>query len=509
MAAEAAARAGIEAAPDLTIRHDRAYVRRFGLHGFVETCWGQLEPGAFVDGWHIEEMCRHLEAVTRGQIKRLIINVPPGFSKSLIVSVFWPLWTWIEDAGKKWIFASYDLGLAWRDARKMRNVLLSQWWHDRWPHVFLPPTESKAVSVFDNNRGGFRFSTSVAGPVTGRHAHVQVVDDPHKPLDLDGLQPSEKKIEMAINWWRGTMATRTADPQSMARVIIMQRLHERDLTGAMLDGAREGGEQYEHLCLPMRYEPERRCKTAIGGDRRDVVGQLLWPARFDEPAVASLEAGLVTERNKAAQLQQKPVPAGGNIIKTGWIKHWGLPGSEVNELPPIEDMMIMMSWDCRFKTEDTGSFVVGQVWGIHHMIRFFLLDQVRDRWGFTETLREFEKLWTKWRTAWVKLVENKANGAALANVLQGRIPGIELDNPDGTKEERLQACEPLFEAGAVFLPPPGPAYPWVDGYVHELTSFPAAANDDQVDATSQILKRFAKGSRLKELMAANQAMRGR
>jgi len=492
--------AAIEAFPE-DGEIDRELVKKQGLKGMVECSWGQLEPGPFIDNWHIQEICDHLEAVTAGEIKRLIINIPPGFMKSLLVSVMWPLWVWTVDPGHKWIYASYDAGLSLRDARKMRNIIESTWWRARWPEVRLPIQSSRSAKEFDNNHGGFRFSTSVAGGATGRHSHTQVVDDPHKPLDLeDSIGESRKAIESAVAWWTGTMSNRIADPNRFARVIVMQRLHENDLTGAMLEKMQEDGEQYEQLRLPMRFEPKTHCVTSVGLDHRTQDGELLWKNRFDEPAVISLEKGLQSTRNISSQLQQRPSPAGGNIIKTEWIKEYGVPGSRFEKLPHLSSMRLEQSWDCTFKGKDTSDYVVGQVWGFIDQYAF-LLDQVRGQWSFLKTIREFEVLCSKWPTAWVKRVEDKANGPAVQSALEQKIPGIEMVNPEGGKGVRLEACEGLFEGGCVYFPPEN-LHPWVKITKHELTNFPTAAHDDCVDTTSQALLPLAKGDRLQELRAA-------
>jgi predicted phage terminase large subunit-like protein len=479
---------------------DRELVAKGGLREFINVAWPRLEPREFLGNWHIDLICEHLEAIHKGTLRRLIINIPPGCMKSLLISVMWPAWVWTHHPQKKWIFASYEAGLALRDARKMRNLVDSQWWHMRWPDCSIPFEHSRSVREFDNSQGGFRFSTSIAGGVTGRHADIQVVDDPIKPLDVEGGRAVTKtKLQQALGWWTGTMPTRMSDPKTGARVIVMQRLHQADLAGEMLRIGDEDGEAYEHLCLPMRFEEKRKSSTSVGADLRATDGELLWPERFSEAEVVGLEKAMGA-RVSAAQLQQRPSPAGGAIFRTEWFQHYGTPGTKFEKLPPISRMRLVQSWDCTFKALDTSDYVVGQVWGFWQA-HAFLLDQVRGQWSFAQTCKELIKLSEKWPRAWKKMIEDKANGPAVANVLEDKIPGIVLVNPQGGKEARANAVEPVWETGNVWLPPPSEA-PWVNDFKDRLEGFPSAKYDDEVDAMSQALLPFAKGSRVERLRKA-------
>lgn len=230
---------------------ERELIKRKGLHEFVRRAWPLIEPGEFRDNWHIGLLCEVLEAVHRREIKRAILNVPPGCMKSLTVSTFWPAWTWTLEPAHRFIFATYEAGLALDHARKQRDVVSSEWYQDRWPVV--GPAASKKAGYFMNTAGGFRYSTSVGGAVTGRHARTHVIDDPIKPKDTQGgADETRKMLKKAEQFWAGTMATRRDDPAKLARLIIMQRLHDADLAGVELA---KGG--YVHVMLPMRYEPKR------------------------------------------------------------------------------------------------------------------------------------------------------------------------------------------------------------------------------------------------------------
>ena len=470
---------------------DRALCAR-SLRDFVHAAWHMVEPGReFKDNWHIGAICEHLQAVSEGEITRLVINVPPACMKSLLVCVFWPAWEWTLRPEIKWIYASYAASLSRRDSLRARRIMESDWYQQRWGHMFRRKEDEWTATRYVNNQGGVRLSTSVGGWVTGDHADRQVVDDPLKPAEVTGsLKVSRGALEKCWNWWSETMATRLVDFERSARVIIMQRLHEGDLAGRVLQ---EDG--YEHLCLPMEYEKADRI-TSIGfEDPRIETDELLWPNRFNEAAVAKLKADLGS-RGAAAQLQQRPAPRAGAIFKRHWWKYYYLPGYENLR---AEDCILLpritrelMAWDCAFKGTDISDFVVGQVWGADQGQRYFLLDQFRDRVGFAETIRAVESLATKHPAATAKLVEDAANGPAVVDALKHRFGGLQLVSAAGGKESRANAIEPLVEAGSVYLPHPTMC-PWVNDFIEELAVFPAGAHDDQVDAFTHALGRLHLG----------------
>jgi predicted phage terminase large subunit-like protein len=474
-----------------TIEHELA---NRGLRHYIKVAWEQVEPNnPYVPNWHIDAICEHLEAVLDGEIKRLVINVPPGTMKSLTCAVFFPTWAWTQEPQTRFIFGCYNDNLSRRDSRKCRRLIGSKWYQERWGYRYriLDTRKDKAEDssrIFHTNEGGFRLITSIAGGVTGEHAHIQVVDDPLKPLEVTGsLAISKTALERVLTWWTDTMSTRMVSKHS-ARVIIMQRLHMGDLAGEML---RRGG--YEHLCLPMRYEPKRRCMTSLGEpDPRTEEGELLDPERYPEEAVATLEEEL-GPRGTAAQLQQDPTPASGNLFKRKQFNYY-------TKRPPCTQML--QSWDCTFKDLETSDFVVGQVWGIFEG-DYYLLAQRRGRFSVSTTCAEIKKMTKRFPKAVSKLVEDKANGPAVVTLLKKKVPGLKLVNPLGGKEARANAVEPLFDAGNVYLPDPSIA-PWIKEYEEEMVAFPAGLHDDQVDATTQALNELYKKSidRLKAAMAA-------
>ena len=238
-----------------------------------------LEPATpFLQGLHVEAICQHLQAVTEGRIGNLIINVPPGHAKSLLTAVFWPAWVWIANPQTRWLFASYSAQLSVRDSLKCRRLIESDWYQQRWGHRYQLTSDQNQKHRFENDHTGYRIATSVGGSATGERADVVVVDDPHS---VDQAE-SDAERRTAVEWFNGTMSTRLNDFTRGHKVVIQQRLHEADLTGDLLVKG-----DFELLCLPAEFEPERRCTTSIGWtDPRVQCGELLWP---DKVTAAHLE----------------------------------------------------------------------------------------------------------------------------------------------------------------------------------------------------------------------------
>ena len=451
------------------IELDRALVKKCGLRKFIELAWHQIEPGKeYLSGWHIDAICEHLEAITKGELTRLIINIPPGCMKSLAACVFWPAWVWILKPETKWIYASYSMNLSRRDNLRTRRLLESEWYQARFGKSFKPLKDNWGADKFVNDRAGFRLCTSVDGTVTGEHADFQVCDDPIKPQEV-----TKTCLKNCLEWWNETMSSRLVDFKKSARVIIMQRLHVNDLAGEML---RAGG--YEHLCLPMEFEPKFYCRTAIGfNDPRKHDGELLWPEKCPQDAVKEIKKDINSERGIAAQLQQQPVPHSGAIFKRDGVQYYQVQ-------PKITT--IITSWDCTFK-ETGSSYVVGQVWGVTNDCQnYVLLEQIRNHLSFSDTLAAIRKIALTYPMSTAHLIEEKANGSAVIDMLRDEVPGLTPVLPQGGKETRAHAVESLWSNKSVLIPDPK-LKAWVSDFVQEVVDFPCSLHDDQVDAMTQAL----------------------
>jgi predicted phage terminase large subunit-like protein len=456
-----------------------------------------------VDNWHVGAICEHLEAVSSSQIQRLLINVPPGHAKSLLVSVFWPAWVWATRPSWRGIFSSYAGDLAIRDSVRCRSLIEDDWYRSNFQtgrpgfEKWSLSSDQNVKSYFRNTRTGERMSLSVGGKATGFRGDCVVVDDP-----LNAKEAMSKLArDEAIYWWDKVMSSRLNDMAKGARVIIMQRLHENDLSGHVL---RQN--EYEHLCLPSEFNSKRRSQTYIkvDGERepfwqdpRTEDGELLFPKLFSQEVLKQAKKDLGSD-GYSGQHDQAPSPAEGGMFKRKWWRFWKPDGTSPEckrpdgcyegaavTLPAMQTIII--SLDAAFKDKPDSDYVVFTVWGVDRANRY-LLDMVRGKLSFTNTCIAFEALAKKWPRARKKIVEDKANGSAIIDTLQSRIAGIVAVNPEGGKEARASAVQPQIESGNVYIPE---GAQWLEDFVEEFASFPLGANDDIVDSTSQALLELA------------------
>ena len=387
----------------LCINAQRNHILRGGdFYDFVEMAWPIVCQGeAYCYNWHVREISDYLQLLHYRTIRRLLINIPPGCMKSLLVEVFWPAWKWIVDPGNCQISASFDQSLTYRDAVRTANLVRSPWYQDRWGDLVTLP-EHTAAGDYSNLQGGFRFSTSIRGKLTGRHCHDFVIDDPVKPLTI-----SDATIEDCNRWYHETVPTRFRDIASSGMVLIMQRLDMRDLSAEVL---KEG--DWTHLRFPMYFERGEACAA----DHRTEEGELLWPGRFPGPELERMSRLQMSAMARAAQWQQRPATLGGNIFKSDWFKRYHV-------LPGRFQQMIQ-SWDMAFKGEEDSDFVCGQVWG-RIGAEFWLVDQFCERTDFVGSCQAVKDMSRKWPKALAKLVEGKANGPAVVSALKRKLPGLD------------------------------------------------------------------------------------
>lgn len=462
---------------------------RRSLRAFVIAAWPVIEPSTpFVGGMHIDLICQYLEALGRGEIQRLLINVPPRYGKTWLVSVLFPAWLWLTDPGTRFLTASYGIDLAERDALGMRRVVESAWYQQQWPRGARLVADQATKSRFETVQGGARVAVSVGGAATGEGGDIILIDDPIKIDQAD----SAGHRQTVIDWYDQTMSSRLNDPSTGRIVVVGQRVHEDDLFGHLR--VREG---WRHLCLPAEYDPDHPYRTS--DDPRTQPGELLWPERWDADMLARHKRELGSYR-AASMLQQLPAPTTGGIFQRSWWQ-WYDPATPLPRFTSI-----VQSWDLAFTGADSADYVVGQVWGIDRADRY-LLRQVRERLPFTDTLAAFHA-----QTAWVNqcypyhgghpvLIEQAANAAAVHDVIKHDIPGVLLVIPEGDKLSRAHAVCPQIQSGNVYLPGASNAdhtnYDrtktpvWVQAFVEETAIFPNAKNDDQVDALTQALRHAA------------------
>ncbi len=457
------------------------------LREFIRDAWRVVEPATpFLPNWHIDAISEHLEALTDLRIRRLLITMPPRHMKSLLASVIWPAWLWTFRPWLRMLYASYHADLTVRDTVRTRRLIRSPWYQANFGHVYRLTSDQNEKSRYENSLTGVRLATSTEGMGTGEGGDVIVYDDPHNVKKSE----SEAERKSTITFWDESMSTRGNTPTNTVWAVIMQRSHEGDLAGHLIQGG-----EYVHLCLPARYEAKtRKPPTPLGwSDPRTEEGSLLWPSRFPEAELGAIERQLGA-RGTASQMQQRPAPQEGSIWKRGWWRFWttiherrGLPGFV--ELPTRFDVQLQ-SWDMAFKDAEENDYVVGEVWG-RLATDCFLLWEERGHLGFPASLRAVLSLGKRFPNTRLKLIEDKANGPAIISTLRKKIQGIVAVPVQGSKVARAEAASAAAESGQVYLPDPAmPGYAWVEDFIEELATFPNAVHDDRSDAAAQAILRL-------------------
>ena len=456
------------------------------LKRFIRLAWPILEPATeFVDNWHIGAITEHLEAVSAGQIRNLLINVPPRHMKSLTVGVCWPMWEWLTNPQRRWLFASYAANLSIRDSLKCRRIIESPWFQSRYGDRFSITSDQNQKTRFDNDRTGYRIATSVGGWGTGEGGDRVVVDDPHNAIERE----SDPIREAVLTWWDETMSTRLNDPKKGAKVIVMQRLHEKDLSGHVLA---QGG--YEHLCLPAEFEPSRRCVTSIGWeDPRNKENELLWHERVGPAEIADFKIRL-GPIGYAGQFQQRPTPAGGARFHKDWFSYYTREGSAdkagvVYRITRNEKTWRVSEDECRrFAIMDPAGtekeqnnkpcYTVIQVWDVTPSHDMLLLDQFRGQIETPDAAEAAIAMVRRWNAGYLA-VEKDGIGLGVVQTIRRRGIAVRGIKARGSKEARSETAEILMAARRIHFPK-GASFLW--DLEQELLHFPRGEYADQVDA---------------------------
>ena len=449
-------------------------ITRLHLAVFLKRVFDELEPGTeYLDNFHIHVLIDALEELRFGRRRRLAIAMPQRSLKSLLISVAFVAWLLGHDPTLRIICASYGQELADKLASDCRKIMQTKWYKRMFPGTRLAPGR-QSLGNFETTAGGGRMSTSVGGVLTGFGADFIIVDDPSKPSE--SLSDAERAT---INdWIQHTLFTRLNDKRNGRIVIVMQRLHEDDVIGNVVEKTQG---DFKVLAFPAiaQVDEIHTYKTAFGVAR--VVrraGEALHPAREPLEVLEELRR-LLGSRFFSAQYLQAPVPLEGGLVKRAWLRTY----------QPFEVMAperIIASWDTAAKMGELNDYSVGTIWAIKNK-RVYLLDVVRERMELPELKRRVVDEADRWK-AEIVLIEDKGSGTGLLQEL--RASGFWKGRaymPKGDKGLRLASVTPIIEEGRVLLPA---SAPWHDAYVHELCGFPGLKHDDQVDSTSQFLAWF-------------------
>ena len=535
--------------------YDDNGVRQGGLIAFVRYFWSVLEPETpFVDGWPLWAMCEHLEAVTAGEVNRLLMNVPPGFMKSLLTDCFWPAWEWgpMKKTHYRYIAFSYSASLTERDNDRFRTLIASEQYQRLYgPMRTKTKTEQMTYEETDdagkvtlrnkttikviNTRTGWKLASSVGGVATGERGDRIIIDDPHSVQEAE----SERVREETVRWFRESISSRFNDLSTGALVIIMQRVHEADVSGVALGADFD----YCHLMIPWEFDSARQLDaqdepiaTAIGWtDPREKDDEPAWPERFDAEAMQRTKRE-IGPYGWASQYAQSPQPRGGGLFKRDWWQLWepddgkfpifdivvaSLDGAftedEENDPSALtvwgtfvhpetkkNSIMLITAWRKhlafsagRFERLQLESVIDGQRWLPEVIVPGMSEDEVRRRntrfkrrtmskWGLVEYVQD---TCTTFKVD-LLLIENKASGRPAAQEIANRYGlqrfGIQLCDPKGDKVARALAVQPTFSQGLVYAPD----REWAELVIGEMEVFPRGKHDDLTDSTTQAMRYF-------------------
>jgi len=446
------------------------YVLREHFLSFLRKCFGQLNPGEiFLANWHLQAIAWQLERVRRGELRRLIIEVPPRSLKSVSVSVAFPAFLLGHEPNRKLISVSYSQDLAIKHAADCRAVMLSDWYQRLFPHTRLSATKNQEAN-YETTQRGYRYATSIGGTLTGRGGDILIIDDPIKPEDA----MSEARREATNAWYSRTALSRLNNKATNAIIIVQQRLHLNDLAGHV-----RALDDWTVLTLPAIAEVDERIPIGPGRFYQRRAGEALHPAREPLAVLETLRRSLGSSVFNA-QYQQRPVAADGDIVKWHWFPRYDQP-------PPRQRMAIHQSWDTASKPDEHCDWSVCTTWGVLGDDQLYLLDLHRARHDFPALKRAVLEQASRWKPDHL-IIEDKGVGTPLIQQLRAeRHPNVPTITPFVPKEDkltRLHAQSARIEAGEVWLPQRAP---WLDGLRAELAAFPQGKHDDQVDSLSQYL----------------------
>jgi len=449
------------------------------LTGFIRDAWHVLEPDTpYVHGWYIDAIAEHLEAVTRGEIPRLAINIPPAHAKSLITSVLWPAWEWgpVAATSRRWLTTSWNEKYVKRDCRKMRDLVESEWYRALWPVELIRAAELS----FENSARGAREGVAFSGLTSGRGDRL-VIDDPHSTEQAESPADRARTCRIFLE----SAPLRINDVQKSAIVVIMQRLHSNDVCGVIETRDLD----YVRLILPLEFEPARRCQTCIGfQDPRTYDGELLFPERFPRAQVDQIKATMGSFA-AAGQLQQRPVPREGGMFKREWfadkfidaapqgvvwVRHWDLAATKRSAIETTG----ARTAGVKMGRAPDGSIIVGDLKTAAeegHRVRQLI-----------KTVAETDGVGVE-----ISLPQDPGQaGKAQASDYIAMLAGwnVHARPETGDKETRAEPFAAQCEGGNVYLLRGA----WNSDWLDEVALFPGGPRKDVVDACSGAFGRLIK-----------------
>ena len=467
---------------------------RTDFKSFVIKVFGEVVPGSkYLNNWHIDVICDAIMDMYEGGNNRLIINMPPRYMKSLICSIALPAWILGHNPKAQILCVSYNDELADKFAMNCRDVMQSDWYRELFPMTRLHQSR-QSVNDFATTRGGGRMATSIGGTLTGRGADWIIIDDPQKSVDASSESGRAKLNE----WYGSTLYSRLNDKATGKIILVMQRLHQDDLSGHLLDS----GNQFKVIKLPVIATEDENwiVKNRISGKTRVITrakGELLHPEREDMDVVMGIKNSM-GEYAFVAQYQQDPCPPEGGIIKESWLKYYTM--AQATEIDPIKYCRIFLSWDTANKTGEQNAYsacCVILMTRENNKYKYYLLDVIRGKWEMPELIKQVQRLYDTWKydkggQYLVRLlIEDMASGTQLIQMLsaqrdhRGYRFAIEPIKPNTDKVSRLIGASAYIENGTLLFPQ-DPQLWWPE-FKKELLGFPNSKYKDQVDALTQCI----------------------
>lgn len=459
-------------------QHSFAFLQelwRNDFETFLHKSFLDLHPGQkFISNWHIDALAHELMLVEMGRTNRLIITMPPRHLKSLSTSVIFPAWLLGKNPSKKILCASYSQDLASTHTSSFRRLCATEDYRSTFPALRFEGGKNTSTEQ-STSENGFRYATSVGGTLTGRGGDLIIIDD---PIKTDAAMSDVERLSVKT-WFNQTVSTRLNQPSEGAIIVVMQRLHEDDLVGHLLENDPKG---WKHLDIPAIAQESKIYVTGFDAHNRHITkpDEVLSPKMMDRDTLIGLRNQVGSQQFSAQYLQQ-PVPFDGTIIKRKWISYY-------DNLPAKDDThAVIQSWDTAYETGKSNDYSVCTTWVVSPK-GLFLKDVYREKLEFPQLLMKATELANRHK-ANIVLIEATGSGAPLQQTLKGSLSAkLIAISPVSDKQTRLTSVSHMFENGAVLIPKEAE---WKELYVKELTAFPSSKHDDQVDSTSQFLKIIA------------------
>lgn len=477
------------------------------FYEFVKHAWIELEGRPYIDGWHVQALAEHLQAVQKLEIRDLLINLPPRLGKSLIVSALFPAWCWVIDPGLRFLYTAYSQQLSVRDSVACKRLIISEWYQKFWGNKFefMPDVNNKLR--FDNNKHGYRIASSGTGTITGQGGDIICSDDQNSINEVHS-----DTIRNGVNdWWDYTFSSRFCIASTGRRILNQQRCHAKDLSGHVIA---KNDPSWIHLCLPLEFERSRRAVTVplamsngrIWMDPRKKEGELLWPQGMDKVAVEKIKKNFNYDSYTiAAQLQQRPSPADGGIIKSEWFQPW-----KQKDLPDFE--YTLQSWDTALTGEVTSCYSACTTWGVFKdkggINNIMLLSLFREKVEYPDLRKAATRLANNYEDVYFDepivgrnrpnliLIEAKVSGySLLADLMRANLPVMRFDpGKHGSKIGRCRIVSHLMENGLVWLPTESPKFEYYTQdsqmFLEAAITFPNDEANDIIDSMSQAFIRL-------------------